>query len=105
MNYFTMAWWAGVAEDDSSDPVDDYWKYLAVIREKIPADLLILQESVSLHDTRLREMNISTSSTSLNMKLDGDDGKVAFSSYIPHLGQFQSSNSFVATSIRNKKCK
>jgi hypothetical protein len=57
-----------------ADPAESYRTYLATIRDRLPADLLALQESVSLHDGRLREFEHSPSTGTLRMLIDGDDG-------------------------------
>jgi hypothetical protein len=51
-----------------------YRRYLATIRDRLPADLLALQESVSLHDGLLREFDASPPTGTLRMLVDGDDG-------------------------------
>lgn len=51
-----MAWWRGTRVDDGNDPRDEYARRLKVIRHQLPPDLLATQETVSLHDTRLREL-------------------------------------------------
>ena len=55
MRFFTMAWWCGVQTGDGGDPSAAYAAHMAAIRDQLPPDLLATEESVSLHDTRLRE--------------------------------------------------
>jgi hypothetical protein len=75
MRFFTIEWWCGVqGGDDSNDPAKDYQSYLATIRERLPVGLLALQEVVSLHDGRLRLLELSPSSATLLLRIDGDDG-------------------------------
>jgi hypothetical protein len=76
MKFFTREWWGGIqAGDFSADPAESYSAHLAVIRDRLPTDLLALQESVSLHDGRLREVEHRPSAGTLRMLIDGDDGQ------------------------------
>lgn len=73
MKYFTIDWWAGIQEFDITDPSGDYAAYLTAIRDRLPKDLLALQESISLHDAHLRELHYSGEVGLLDIRLDGDD--------------------------------
>ena len=76
MKFFTMQWWSGIPEGDSgADPFASYHARLAAIRDQLPADLVALQESISLHDGRLRELEHLPSAGTLRMLVDGDDGQ------------------------------
>jgi hypothetical protein len=70
MRFFTMAWWCGVQEGISGDPSADYAARLATIRDRLPADLLATEESVSLHDTRLRELRLLPAERTLHVGLE-----------------------------------
>jgi hypothetical protein len=48
------------------------------IRDRLPADLLMLQESVSLHDTRLRELVLLPAECILRLRLEGNVGDERF---------------------------
>lgn len=74
MRFFTMAWWCGCQTGYAGDAFADYAAHLAAIRNRLPADLLALQESVSLHDGRLRELDYSPATGAIRMLIDGDDG-------------------------------
>lgn len=75
MKFFTLEWWCGIQEDDlDNDPAANYLQYLATIRDKLPAGLVALQESVSLHDGNLRELMLSIPEATLSMIVDADDG-------------------------------
>src|SRR5579859_8227004 len=65
-----MAWWCGVQEGISGDPSADYAAHLATIRDRLPADLLATEESVSLHDTRLRELRLLPAERMLHLGLE-----------------------------------
>lgn len=79
MKFFTMPWWEGIQGDDfGADPFASYHTRLAEIRDRLPADLVTLQESVSLHDGRLRELEHLPSAGTLRMQIDGDDGRGGF---------------------------
>jgi hypothetical protein len=41
----------------------------------LPADLLLLQDSISLHDGTLRKLDYSATSGKLCLLIDGDDGQ------------------------------
>ncbi len=75
MRFFTPEWWCGIQDGDlSNDPAEDYRSYLATIRDRLPRGLLALQETVSLHDGRLRVLELSPSNATLLLRVDGDDG-------------------------------
>lgn len=68
MRFFTMDWWGGRHQGD--DPFAAYTVHLAAIRHLLPPDLLATEESISLHDTRLRELFLSPKECSLRIALD-----------------------------------
>lgn len=74
MKFFTLAWWCGLQSLDYSDPRPEFRKHLSSIRDRLPKGLLSLQESISLHDAKLRRMEYHFQSDSLTIHLDGDDG-------------------------------
>jgi hypothetical protein len=75
LKFFTMSMWCGTEGQDDYDPIPDFRAHLDTIRDRLPADLLALQESISLHDSRVREMNFDTESKQLEIRLEGSDGK------------------------------
>lgn len=75
VRFFTLEWWCGLQSGDlSNNPADEYRSYLETIRDRLPPGLLALQESVSLHDGRLRELELSPSTGTLSLIIDSDDG-------------------------------
>src|SRR5262245_31092198 len=78
LRYFTLAWWCGDHADDGTDPVADYARYVAAIRHRLPPDLLALQESVSLHDTRLRQWTTYLVTGTVRLELDSHAGDERF---------------------------
>jgi hypothetical protein len=72
MRFFTMAWWGGDHQGD--DPIAAYAAHLAAIHDRLPPDLIATQESVSLHDTRLREMQLLLNDRSLRVALESHAG-------------------------------
>jgi len=72
MRFFTMTWWGGDHQGD--DPIPAYALHLAAIRDRLPPDLLATQESVSLHDTRLRELQLLLADKSLRIVLETYSG-------------------------------
>jgi hypothetical protein len=76
MRFFTLAWWCGTQDCNfADDPVEAYRAHLSTIRDRLPTALLALQESVSLHDGRLRSLDLSPSEGALKLVVDGDDGR------------------------------
>lgn len=91
MKFFTIEWWCGIQSDDVSDPIEAFRKHLDSIRDRLPSDLLILQDSVSLHDARLHSLNHDGSAGTLTLILHGDDGsgglrvfKLLYGSVVAH---------------------
>ena len=75
IRFFTLQWWCGIQGGDlRDDPAESYRAYFTTIRDRLPGGLLALQESVSLHDGRLRELDQSPSAGTLRLLIDGDDG-------------------------------
>src|SRR4051812_32214595 len=73
-----MVWWGGFQPDDSGDPSAAYAAHLAAIRDQLPPDLLLTQESVSLHDARLRDLRLLVAESSLSVALDSYAGDERF---------------------------
>ena len=74
MKFFTIEWWSGIQGGDPNTPLNAFRAHLDSIRHRLPADLLLLQDSISLHDARLRELNLDTARETLTLNLDGDNG-------------------------------
>ena len=74
MRYFTLSWWRGMQSGEGDDPVAGYAAHLAPIRDLLPPDLLATEESVSLHDARLRELCFLTAESSLLLVLSSYAG-------------------------------
>ncbi len=72
MRFFTMAWWCGTQIGDVGDVFAAYTAHLDAIRNRLPPDLLATEDSVSLHDTRLRELLLADGT--LVMELDSHAG-------------------------------
>ena len=74
MRFFTMDWWSGDDPEDRPDSAfADYAVHLAAIRDHLPADLRATQESVSLHDCRLRVLTLNAAQQSLVLTLESHD--------------------------------
>jgi hypothetical protein len=78
VRYFTLAWWCGTQADDGSDPGAEYARHLEAIRHRLPPDLLATQESVSLHDARLREWVVLSAAGTARLVLDSHAGDERF---------------------------
>ena len=74
MRFFTMAWWCGSQTGDAGSPWAAYAAHVASVRDRLPPDLLILEESVSLHDARLRELRVMFAQGTVSLGLDSDGG-------------------------------
>lgn len=74
MRFFTLQWWCGLQGLDLYDPNPEFQKHLSSIRDRLPAGLLALQESISLHDARLRLVDYHGQVGELTLHFDGDDG-------------------------------
>ena len=74
MRFFTMAWWGGDDPEDGTDiAFADYAAHLAAIRDHLPPDLRATQESVSLHDCRLRVLTLDLGKQSLVLAMENYD--------------------------------
>lgn len=74
MRFFTLADWCGT-EDRGNDPRAEYASHLDGIRDRLPPQLLALQETISLHDTRLRALVLLPADGSLRLELSSYSGK------------------------------
>lgn len=73
MKFFTLDWWLAVQSLEDHDPVPDFRKHLDTIRDRLPPGLLQLQESISLHDSHLREIAWDADSNLLTIRLTGSN--------------------------------
>jgi hypothetical protein len=69
-----MNWWSGESAEEAPDPSEEYGRYLTSIRDRLPADLLATQETVALHDCRLREARMEIADSSFILVLETFDG-------------------------------
>jgi len=65
-----MEWWRGTQIADAGDPSAEYARHLSTIRDLLPSDLLVLQESISLHDSRLRGLMMRPALARLRLRLE-----------------------------------
>ena len=63
---------------DAGDQLGAYATHLAAIRDRLPSDLLAIEQSGSLHDTRLRELQFLADEGLLSVTLDSLGGDVRF---------------------------
>ena len=89
MRYYTMAWWSG-DDGGKNDRAAEYPAHLATFRDRLPPDLLLTEESVSLHDTRLRELKLLPAQGSLSIGLDSYQGDERFTLDYIGVTQFES---------------
>jgi hypothetical protein len=81
LKFFTLTWWRGIQEGMRDNPFPAYASHLETIRNRLPSDFLALQESVSLHDSALRELDIDIDQRRLSLRLDADDGRGSLRAY------------------------
>jgi hypothetical protein len=74
VRFFTMAWWCGCQTGGTTEPWAEYEKHLALVRDRLPVELLATQESFSLHDTRLRGLKLLPAEGTLMLTIDGYAG-------------------------------
>ena len=74
MKFFTIGWWCALHRFANYDPLPDFRAHLATIRDRLPKDLLALQETISIHDARIRLFEYEYEINTLKIQLDGDDG-------------------------------
>jgi hypothetical protein len=86
-----MTWWGGVQTGECDDPSAAYAAHLATIRDRLPPDLLATQESISLHDARLRELRLLPGERSLYMALQSYAGDERFALIYGGVERFESS--------------
>ncbi len=71
MRFLSMAWWSGDTEEDRSA---QYRQHFASIRHRLPPQLIHLEESVALHDSRLRELTLDVSTRTLRLRVENYEG-------------------------------
>jgi hypothetical protein len=78
VRFFTLDRWRGCQTGDAGDPGAGYARHLDSIRALLPADLLALQESISLHDARLRQLVVLPAEAGMRLVLDSYAGDERF---------------------------
>jgi hypothetical protein len=91
VRFFTMAWWCDLQTGADSNPSADYAAHLAAIRHHLPPDLLATEETVSLHDARLRELRLLVAEGTLSLVLDSYAGDERFTLVYNGVIRFESS--------------
>jgi hypothetical protein len=76
VRFFTMAWWCGTQTGDAEARSAGYAAHLDTVRDRLPPDLLATQESVSLHDTRLRELRLAEGTLTLGLDSHAGDERL-----------------------------
>lgn len=90
MRYFTLEWWRGVQIGSDDDPAAEYASHLATIRDHLPPDLLATEESVSLHDSRLRHLRLLTAERFLSLALSNYAGDERITLHYSGVERFES---------------
>jgi hypothetical protein len=78
VRFFTASWWCGAQNDKNGDPTAGYATHLETIRDRLSPDLLATEESISLHDTRLRDLRLRIPESTLSLILDSYAGDEQF---------------------------
>lgn len=68
MKYLTLDWWMNKC---GRQELERYWAYNDGIRSRLPPDLLALLDEVSLHDAKLRALDLEVGERKLVISLDG----------------------------------
>lgn len=79
MKYFTIEQWMGYQDLDSYEPgswvaADRYAAYLESVQHLVPAEYTLLNETVYLHDSRLRHLEVDSRADSALLILDSARG-------------------------------
>jgi hypothetical protein len=78
LRFFTFDWWCGNQTQHVGDPSADYARHLDAIRDRLPSQLLAVQESVHLHDARLRQLVVLPAAASARLVLESYSGDERF---------------------------
>lgn len=75
MKFFTMAWWGGTQPDADPPYPDDapfeaYGLYLDTIVDRLPPGLLAVDQTVPLHDAKLRTLRFTPSTNTLLIEFE-----------------------------------
>ncbi len=90
MRFFTLEWWRGVQVGSDDDLAVGYASRLAAIRENLPPDLIATEESVSLHDSRLRHLRLITEDRSLTLAFSNYAGDERITLHYSGVERFES---------------
>lgn len=82
MKYFTIEEWMGYQDLDSYEPgswvaADRYAAYFESVQHLVPAEYTLLIETVYLHDSRLRHLEVDSRADSALLILDSARGDEA----------------------------
>src|SRR5262249_10903385 len=69
----TSEWWGSESEDHQRAVVQRYWTYLASVRDQLPAPLVELAETHTLHDSRVERIDCDFLKQTVDMRLHGWD--------------------------------
>jgi hypothetical protein len=85
-----MQWWAGT-QAGGDDPVAGHAAHLATIRDRLPIELLTIVEKTSLHDARLRKLELAVNDGTLSVELDCYAADERFDLFYSRVTRFESS--------------
>jgi hypothetical protein len=79
MRFFTRAWCTGELSDDECEQVvSAYWRHVAEIAPRLPADARLLAEQLSLHDGLFRRLIVNQTAQTCRMELRCGDLQVGY---------------------------
>jgi hypothetical protein len=72
MKYFTFELWRGMQTGASADDAPErYAQFVASIYDRLPPDVLRLEQDVSLHDGRIQLLRLDVVGQTLDIYIDG----------------------------------
>ncbi|MCX6951425.1 MAG: hypothetical protein NTV51_04460, partial [Verrucomicrobia bacterium] len=80
MKHFTIQWWSGEIEDQMP-AVRTYEAYISGVKASLSPEICRLLDEVSLHDSRLRRLQVIPEKKEVLIELDGrgpDEGQQSY---------------------------
>lgn len=91
MQFFTLEWWRGCqTAEQTGDPCTEYARHFDRIRTRLPVHLLTMLESVSLHDSRMRQFVVSPGQQTVQLLLENYAGDERFTLTYRGVERFES---------------
>lgn len=68
MKYLTLDWWRSECPREA---LERNWRYIDSVKDRLPADTLLLFDNVGLHDGMLRRLDLDVARKCLAIRLEG----------------------------------